>query len=71
MLARAAAHRRNLRTGVMGSVTVGEQTQLWLWDYKCRSGVEKSRTGEVTGCWEVSFGLGRQQNHLQPSIRYP
>ena len=44
-MARAVAHRWDLRTGVMGTVIVGRRAELWLWDNKCGSGVEKKVRG--------------------------
>lgn len=34
-----------MRTRVMGTVVVGEKTQLWLWENKCGPGVEKEDWG--------------------------
>ena len=59
LLARAVARRWGLRT-VMGTVPVGEKTQLWVWDSKCGPGVEKQGRGHPR-MLGVSYGLGRQQ----------
>lgn len=65
---RVTAHRWDLRTRVMGTVVVGEKTQLWLWENKCGPGVEKEDWGGhrlLGGVVWIVQAAGRVGGHLR------